>query len=556
MALRGKFPRVVVLVVLLFSAVSVSAAALGEFTVKMENGATENSQPVCFLMTVEKNNTWQLNDLNREFIIDIDRDSSAYFLLLQLDKSPWNNYARLSLPYESIGKQICIAISPTLEAIYVNTSTDLDNITAWEKILTNKEPLLLDDSEGTISELTLRPKHNDDTQAEMPVDVLVKLFEIASIAPATTATTGQYESTISSAESTGQVELPILPRTPYGWMITAAIAGATIFAAGIVIGSKIKDDSPDPPKKRIPVEKITLLQPQLKIEENKRAQLSVCVSPDNATDNTVTWASSNDRIAAVDSMGLVVGIHEGTAVITATARDGSKRQGECQVKVAKGGGGFILVTKVTISPRNIALEINQQAQLQVSVEPADATDCRIVWKSSNEAVASVDNAGKVVAVGPGKANIVAAAQDGSGCTGSSDVSVYEPPPEVDRHDLIMDKAYSGDERGYNSLIDGGHVKSLEIGNKTELINGIGDTPLFLIKPGKVYVVIDDCKLYPNPDYFWKMYDQGEFARRMLERCYSFIGTPSTLVKFVHHATVKRMEGYYELVYRGTIEFKT
>ena len=41
-----------------------------------------------------------------------------------------------------------------------------------------------------------------------------------------------------------------------------------------------------------------------------------------------------------------------------------------------------------------------------------------------------------------------------------------------------------------------------MGTKTELINGIGDAPLFLERPGKVYVLIDESRLYPNPDFYW------------------------------------------------------
>ncbi|WP_406541123.1 Ig-like domain-containing protein [Clostridium ljungdahlii] len=53
-------------------------------------------------------------------------------------------------------------------------------------------------------------------------------------------------------------------------------------------------------------------------------QLKASVQPDNATDKNVNWSSSDKTIASVDGKGLVTGVKEGTATITAVTEDGNK----------------------------------------------------------------------------------------------------------------------------------------------------------------------------------------------------------------------------------------
>ena len=64
-----------------------------------------------------------------------------------------------------------------------------------------------------------------------------------------------------------------------------------------------------------------------------RATLTATVAPENATDQNVTWASSNSGVATVDAYGTVTAVGAGTATLTATAADGSGRSASCTVTV-------------------------------------------------------------------------------------------------------------------------------------------------------------------------------------------------------------------------------
>lgn len=153
----------------------------------------------------------------------------------------------------------------------------------------------------------------------------------------------------------------------------------------------------------VPVESIALDRESLTLEEEATTTLVATVKPDDATDKTVAWFSSNNEIATVDETGKVTAIKAGEATITAKA---GEKTAACKVTVNK---KFIAVTSVTLNKAELALEKGQSETLVATVKPDDATDKTVTWKSSDDNVATVDNAGKVTALAGGSAVITAKA---------------------------------------------------------------------------------------------------------------------------------------------------
>ena len=86
----------------------------------------------------------------------------------------------------------------------------------------------------------------------------------------------------------------------------------------------------------VPVTAITLNKTATTISAGQTETLSVSsVTPDDATDQTVTWSSDNEAVATVDADGKVTAVALGTANITATANDGSGVTATCAVTVNK-----------------------------------------------------------------------------------------------------------------------------------------------------------------------------------------------------------------------------
>ena len=84
-----------------------------------------------------------------------------------------------------------------------------------------------------------------------------------------------------------------------------------------------------------PLTSLTIDKASATVTEGESITLSVTTAPIYATDHSVTWSSSDEKVAKVDSNGKVEAIAEGTATITATANDGSGLTATCKVTVQK-----------------------------------------------------------------------------------------------------------------------------------------------------------------------------------------------------------------------------
>ncbi len=169
-----------------------------------------------------------------------------------------------------------------------------------------------------------------------------------------------------------------------------------------------------------PPESVGLNQTSATVEIGKTVELTATVSPTTATDKSVTWTSDAEGIATVDADGIVHGIAAGSATITATTYNGHSKT--CTVTVEKGA---VAVSSITVTPATLTLTKGQTAAsaLTATVLPEDADNKTYTWSSDNKDVATVALDGKVTAVAPGTANIIATANDGSGKTGKCVVTV-------------------------------------------------------------------------------------------------------------------------------------
>lgn len=159
------------------------------------------------------------------------------------------------------------------------------------------------------------------------------------------------------------------------------------------------------PAANVPVTSVTLDKTTLSLTAGDKETLIAKVAPDNATNKTVTWTSSDTDVAAVAYDGTVTAKTAGTATITATTADGGKKA-TCTVTVtAKNAEG---VTISTYSKDNaLFLDLNKTGQLTAGVSPQGA-DQTVNWSSEDETVATVDKTtGLVTAKGVGRTIITA-----------------------------------------------------------------------------------------------------------------------------------------------------
>ena len=159
--------------------------------------------------------------------------------------------------------------------------------------------------------------------------------------------------------------------------------------------------------KKIPVTGVTLDKEETGLVEGEEVTLVATLAPENATEKTVEWSSSDEKVATVKD-GKVTAVAPGTATITVKTVDGSKTA-TCKVTVEKKG---IPVNKVTLNKTTQTLEIGSEVTLVATVSPSNATNKKLTWSSSNSEVATVDQNGKVKAVKAGTSSITVTTEDG------------------------------------------------------------------------------------------------------------------------------------------------
>ncbi len=197
--------------------------------------------------------------------------------------------------------------------------------------------------------------------------------------------------------------------------VTAVAAGKATITVSAKDGSGKSDKCivtvRDPSEPVVLVTSVTLGKETLELVEGGDETLLVTVAPDDATDSSLTWDSSNEDVATVDQNGKVIAITEGNAIITATANDGSEKSDECAVVVT---AATVPVTSVELNKKTLTLVEGAEETLIATVAPDDATNRTVTWDSGNDAIATVDGNGKVTAIAPGQTTITVTANDGSG----------------------------------------------------------------------------------------------------------------------------------------------
>ena len=173
------------------------------------------------------------------------------------------------------------------------------------------------------------------------------------------------------------------------------------------------------------VESVTFGESVISLAAGETRQLSAAVEPQDAENKALSWASTIPAFATVSDSGLVTAVAEGATIVTATTRDGSGKFASCMVTVT---GVAVKVSSITVSSPSPTLERGSTLQLSAAVEPADATNKTVTWSSSNQVVATVDSGGLVTGIVPSNTpvTITAAATDGSGVSGSVDITVTLP----------------------------------------------------------------------------------------------------------------------------------
>lgn len=266
---------------------------------------------------------------------------------------------------------------------------------------------------GTLT-LFIAPNSSNPKNLKAEVKITVKAKPESITIQGTETKTVQVKKTIqlkaSIAPSNASQEVvwssskPAIATVDENGLVTGIKAGTTVITATSKENPSIKATcTVNVENVNIPVSSVELDRSSLSLTKGDVYTLNATVKPDDATDKTVSWKSSNTAVATVDSNGKVKAIAGGSATITATAGGVSAK---CSVTVT------VPVTSVSLNKTSLNLMVGDTETLSATIYPSDATNKNVTWKSSNTSVATVQS-GKVSAVGVGTAQITVTTNNGS-----------------------------------------------------------------------------------------------------------------------------------------------
>ena len=155
------------------------------------------------------------------------------------------------------------------------------------------------------------------------------------------------------------------------------------------------------PSPYILAEQVFLNIEDAEITIGESVQLEATVMPEDTTDKTIIWTSSDEKVVSVSENGLVTAVSEGFTIITATCGEVSAT---CVITVS---APIIEAEKIVLNLESAELNIGETVQLEATILPEDTTDKSLSWNSSDPNVATVSDNGLVKAISAGTVIITA-----------------------------------------------------------------------------------------------------------------------------------------------------
>lgn len=163
---------------------------------------------------------------------------------------------------------------------------------------------------------------------------------------------------------------------------------------------------------------VTLDQTNATLYTGDTLTLIPMVSPSDASDKGISWTSGDSAITTVGDSGVVTALKAGVTTVTVSTKDGSNKSAICTITVKQ------YATGVGLCETSATLYTGDTLTLTPTVSPRDTSDKDVTWTSSDDTVATIAD-GVVTAIKAGSATITATAADGSGVSGSCQLTVLQ-----------------------------------------------------------------------------------------------------------------------------------
>lgn len=191
---------------------------------------------------------------------------------------------------------------------------------------------------------------------------------------------------------------------------------ATVNSKGVVTGKKtgtttITASTPDGKytasctvKVCVEVTGVKIGKTNITMTKGDSVAMNAVVVPSNASNKKLSWKTNNSNVVSVDN-GIITALRTGTAVVTVTTKEGGY-SASCYITVIQP------VERVVIQYTSLSLNVGVSKEVSQYVQPSYATNKNVKWSSSNTAIATVSQTGKITAKKAGSCDIICKSADG------------------------------------------------------------------------------------------------------------------------------------------------
>ena len=222
-----------------------------------------------------------------------------------------------------------------------------------------------------------------------------------------------------------------------------------------IIGYAFQSYLKEVPELQIEKIHVSIDDPIIKKGETKK--ITVEILPEEAKDQEIEYISSNKNVATVDSLGNILGIKSGNAVITVKAKENNV-SANLSIQV------YTPVTDMQLNVENLNLQIGDAFIIKPTILPTDASNQNIKYQSENSNIAQVDNAGKITAIEEGTTKIIVQTEDGN-ITKEIQITVV---PKIQEGEITFDENLKVEQ----DIISGWNLENLNVSKIKEQINTI------------------------------------------------------------------------------------
>ena len=214
------------------------------------------------------------------------------------------------------------------------------------------------------------------------------------------------------------------------------------------------------------IENINVSADNTNLKKGESIKLKVDIYPESAKNNEIEFESDNNKVAVVDSDGNVRALRSGEATITVRAKE-NKAFGSITISV------YTPVSGLDINTENLIIQVQDKFKIVPVIYPDDADNKKVLFKSENSEIASIDEYGNITGVKEGTTKVTVETED-SGMKKELSVKVI---PKLQVGEVKFDESLFVNQNEISGL----DINNNTVGKLKELVQSIYNVEIYNYK---------------------------------------------------------------------------